>query len=433
MACFGSLMRRLNLVLPVAAAVLMVPCASAQDWPGWRGPTGMGQADVRDLPLIWGGKSHDNVRWKTPLIEDDALVKRDQNQSSPIVVKGRVVVTLSYWPAGVPATQHPEHHVLCFRTTDGRRLWDTQIPPGPWLLKDLRGGYTAPTPASDGERLYVLFGSAVLAGLDLDGKLLWRQEIVPHAFDVAIGTSPVVHNGKVLLACDLLKQSKASSLRAYDGKTGTLLWQQQRPDVDWAHATPVLSRLHGRTQLLLGTANALQGVDPDDGTLLWWCHSTQRIGDTVSPVVGAGLVYGDSGRGGPALAVDPAGSGDLTKTGVRWKLASMPEGFSSPVVVGDLLYRLHSPGVLHCLKMTSGESLYRERLEGIDPAVSPIATADGRIYCASAGKSYVVQAGPTFTILGSGDLGDAARASPAVADGMLFLKGTRNLYCVDKK
>jgi outer membrane protein assembly factor BamB len=152
----------------------------------------------------------------------------------------------------------------------------------------------------------------------------------------------------------------------------------------------------------------------------------------VSPVLGAGLVYCDSGRGGPGLAVDPNGGGDLGNH-VRWKVTSMPEGFSSPVVVGEHLYRLHSPGVLHCLNMATGESLYRERLQGVDPAVSPVATPDGRIYCASAGKSYVVQAGAMFNLLGSSDLGDPAKASPAVAEGRLFLKGGRYVYCIGTK
>jgi outer membrane protein assembly factor BamB len=422
---------RLSLLPVVLLALPPFAAAAEKDWPGWRGPSGMGQAESGGLPLTWGGKARENVLWEVPLIENDAGVKRDQNQSSPIVVGGRVLVTVSYWPAGVPTSQFPEHHVVCFRGADGKRLWDTTVPPGPWLLKDLRGGYTAPTPASDGQRFYALFGSAVLAGLDLDGKLLWRKEITPYAFDVAIGTSPVVYEGTVLLTCD--ETGKASSLRAYEGKTGELKWEQKRPTIDWAHSTPALATIRGKRQLLMGTAQAIQGVDPDTGKVLWWCAGPGRVGDTVTPVYGAGLVYCDSGRGGPGRAVDPLGEGDLTKTNVRWKIANVPEGFSSPVVVDGRLYRLQGPGVLSCVEMATGASLYKERLEGADAAVSPVATPEGLVYCASAGKSYVVKAGPAFAVLGRGDLGDPSRASPAVAGGRLFLKGGRNLYCVGKK
>src|SRR5262245_39536043 len=209
--------------------------ALADNWPGWRGPTGMGQADEKGLPLTWGGPKQENVLWKAPLLPDGA--KPDQNQSSPIVWGERVFVTASWWPAGAGPDRHPEHHVLCFRTADGKRLWDATVPPGPWLLKDLRGGYTAPTPATDGERVYALFGSSALAALDLDGKLLWRKEIAPHFFDVAVGTSPVVHRGTVLVLCDQLREHKASRLLAFDGKTGELKWERKRPEADWAHST----------------------------------------------------------------------------------------------------------------------------------------------------------------------------------------------------
>src|SRR5207244_2315409 len=108
------------------------------------------------------------ILWKALLLDSDK-VRRDQNQSSPIVRGQRVFVTISFWPAGVSEKEYPEHHVQCYRVADGKRLWDVVVAPGPWKLTDLRGGYTAPTPACDGQRLYVWFGSSVLAALDLDG------------------------------------------------------------------------------------------------------------------------------------------------------------------------------------------------------------------------------------------------------------------------
>src|SRR5262245_17455378 len=283
---------------------LLLACAGAAaagNWPGWRGPTGMGQTDEKELPLNWGGPKAENVIWKAPLFADFDKVRLDQNQSSPIVWGERVVVTASHWPAGVGTERHPEHHVLCFRRGDGRQLWDTKVPPGPWLLKGLRGGYTAPTPASDGERVYVLFGSAVLAALDLDGRLLWRKPIVPHQFDVAVGTSPVLYRGKVLLQCDQV--NRQSRLLAFDGRSGELAWEKRRPDTGFSHSTPVVATDRGQVQLLVAASGAVQGVNPANGDVIWWCAAH---GDTASPVLGGpGLVYCDSGRGGPGVAVDP--------------------------------------------------------------------------------------------------------------------------------
>jgi outer membrane protein assembly factor BamB len=404
---------------------------AGENWPGWRGPTGMGQTDEKDLPLSWGGKDQENVLWKVSLFPSDQ-VRRDQNQSSPIVWANRVFVTSSYWPPDVSEKEYPEHHLACFSTQKGAKLWDTVIPPGPWKLTDLRGGYTAPTPACDGTHVYALFGSSVLAAVDFSGKIVWRKEITPFFFDVAIGTSPIIYQNTVIVTCDELRDKKASRLLAFSTQTGEIVWEQART-VDWAHSTPVLAVIGGKTQLLVATANGPQGLDPATGKILWEFSTKERTGDTVSPVLAGNLLYVDSGRGGSGIAIDPTGTGDVSATHLRWKAPVVPEGFSSPVVVGDHLFRLHSPGILSCRKWSTGEEVFKERLMGIDPAISPFVTPNGKIYCASSGKSVVVQAGPKLDLLAENDLGDPSRASPAVAGGRIYLKGSRYLFCIGKK
>ena len=132
------------------------------------------------------------------------------------------------------------------------------------------------------------------------------------------------------------------------------------------------------------------------------------------------------------FAVDPTGTGDVTKTHVKWKLNAMPEGYGSPVIVGEHLYRLHSPETLKCIKAATGETVYAERLPGVNTLSSLVAVGD-RIYCASAGKSYVIKAGAAFEILATNDLGDASPASAAASNGRLYLKGRKSLYCVGEK
>jgi outer membrane protein assembly factor BamB len=410
--------------------VLFVPSlAHAGDWPGWRGPTGQGVSDEKDLPLTWNGKTGENVLWKVRLPGQDGKTKQDQNQSSPAVFMAKVFVTASYWPAEAEqAKVYPEHHVVCYDAADGKQLWDVKVEPGPWKLTDLRGGYTVPTPACDGERVYVVFGSSVIAALTLDGKPVWRKELVPFDFDVAFGASPVLFGETVILQCDGVK--KSSRLVAFDRKTGDVKWEQKRPQNNFSHSTPVVARVGDRVQLLAAASDAVQGVDPADGKLLWWCAGK---GDTVSPVLGGGVVYLDSGRGGPGVAVDPTGTGDVTASHRKWGVGTMPEGFSSPVVVGDYLYRLHNPGTLKCLKLSTGEVVFSERLEGVATAPSPFTTPDGRIYVASAGKTFVLKAGPKLDVLATNDLGDASQASAAVAGGRIYFKGRQYLYCVGKK
>jgi outer membrane protein assembly factor BamB len=402
--------------------------AAGADWPSWRGLTGMGQTDDAKLPLTWSGKSGENVLWKSPLPGTERKAAQDQNQSSPVVQGGRVFVTASYWPGKIDSKRYPEHHVACYDAAGGKLLWDVKVGPGPWLLNDLRGGYTAPTPAADDHGVYVVFGSSVIAAFDRDGKQLWRKEVRPFKFDVALAASPVLFGDTVILQCDEL--DKQSRIIAFDRKTGEVKWEALRPNVGFAHSTPVVAEVGGKKQLLVAASNALQGLDPESGKVIWTCAAS---GDTVSPVMGGGLVYLDSGRGGTGVAVDPTGTGDVTKTHLKWKTERMPQGFGSPVVVGDHLYRLVSPGVLKCLKLSTGEVMYGERLEGVSQHSSPVAAPGGRIYLASAGRTYVVKAGEKFEILATNDLADESPASPAVADGRLYLKGRKMLYCVGEK
>lgn len=418
--------RRAGLGLLLSALVAGV--AAGADWPGWRGPTGMGQVEDKNLPLTWGGKADANVLWKVPLPGVEAAAGQDQNQSSPVVWRGRVYVTASYWPGKVDAKRKPEHHVACYRLADGKQLWDVTVPPGPWLFSDLRGGYTAPTPAADAEHVYVVFGSAVIAALKHDGELVWRKEVVPYKFDVALAASPVLFEGTVLLQCDQL--DRESRLIAYDRKTGEVKWEEKRPKVGFAHSTPVVAPVAAQPQLLVSASNALQGLDPKSGTILWTCEAK---GDTVTPILAGGLVYCDSGRGGPGLAVDPTGAGDVTRTHRKWTIRNVKEGYGSPVASGDYLYRLCNPDLLTCVRLATGEEVYSERLPRVSASASPLATANGRVYFASAGTSYVVKAGPTFDILATNELGDGGPASPAVADGKLILKGRKWLFCVGAK
>lgn len=403
--------------LLLALIACLAPAAHA-DWPQWRGPTGQGQSDATALPLTWDAKTGENVLWKAP------LPKSDNPYSSPIVSGDRVFVTLTM-------NKTREHHVLAFDKSTGKPLWNVTVDPGPWMLTDLRGGYAAPTPCADADRLYVLFGSAVLAALNpADGQILWRKDLPRHDFDVAIGCSPLPFQDTILLQADMVKRQ--SSLIAFDKKTGDIRWEVKRPDVNFAHSTPTLVTVAGKPLMLVAASDALQGVDPTNGQVQWSCKAK---GDTVSPVFADNTAYVDSGRGGPgfAVAVSPDLKGDVSKSALAWSVRQVPEGFGSPIIVGPHLYRLHSPGILKCFKLADGTELYSQRLEGATPAASPIATRDGTLYFASAGRSYVVKPGQTFEQLAVSNLDDPNYASPAVDGDRLYLKGQKFLWCVGGK
>ncbi len=424
----------LGIRLSIFVVLLSVAAARGEDWPQFRGPTGLGYTTQANLPIKWGGVDNENVLWKSPLV--------GEGHASPIVAGERLFVCTARWAEAVKDRKAviPEHHVLCFSTIDGKLLWDAIVEPGPWLRSDFRsgpgGGYAAPTPTTDGQRVFVVFGSSVIAALDFEGRLVWRKEIAPHTFDVTVGSSPVLFEDSVLMLCAMANK-KDSKLIAYDKADGSIRWEAALPQAGFAHSTPVKIDVGGKPQLVIAASGGgegdrgIQGLDPRNGDALWWCRGG---GEAASPAYGAGILYCDNGRGGPGVAIDPSGSGDITKTHIKWRVSQIPEAIGSPIIVGQRVYRLHTPNILKCWRADSGEQVYAQRLERLTSTwASPIADGAGRLYVASAGVSYVIQTGDEFNALAINDLEDPNHASPAVSNGRLFLVGTRHMYCVGAK
>ena len=419
--------------------VISIACRGGQasgdeNWPQFRGPTGLGYTKDAKLPVKWGGKEGKNVLWKSPIV--------GKGHASPIVWGERVFVCTARWDGSVKDRKKviPEQHVLCYRTSDGKLLWDRKVPPGKWLRDDFRsgpgGGYAAPTPTTDGKLLYCAFGSSVVAALDFEGKIVWRKEIVPHTFDVTLGSSPILYRDTLILLCAMAKK-KDSRIVAFNKADGTVNWERKIAPTAFAHSTPVIIRVGQKDQMIVvasGGGDSSQGIqsfDPADGKRLWWCKGQ---GDASSAAFGSGIVYADSGRGGPGTAVAVDGRNNVTKTHVKWTGPRIPEAIGSPIIVGKYVYRLTRNKRVRCWGLADGKEVYSEKLEGISTTwASPIADPDGRIYFASAGKSYVIQSGPKFKVLGVNDLGDGNHPTPAIAGGQIFLVGMKNVYCIGKK
>lgn len=426
--------KRLIPALTVGLLVLSAVVARAgENWPCFRGPTGLGYTDEPNLPLHWDAKDGTNVLWTSPLV--------GQGHASPIVWGDKVFVCTALWaPGAVREAVIPEQHVLCYQVADGKRLWDTLVPPGPWRRNDFRsgpgGGYAACTPTTDGKLVYCVFSSSIIAAIDYDGKIVWKKEIVPFTFDVTIGSSPLLYKDTVLMLCAMAKKED-SRLIAYDKSTGDIKWQAKLPEISFGHASPTLIDVKGKPELLvmgggLGAGDhAMLAVDPDDGHKIW---SVRGTAETASPAYGDGILYFDSGRGGLGTALDPTGTGDLSKTNIKWTLPNVPGGLSSPVIVDKYLYRLCEPNVLRCYDVQTGKPVYTQRLEGLTTTwASPIVDPKGRMFFISAGKGYVIQSGPEYKMLAVNDLGDANHPSPAAAQGKLFFVGMKNVYCVGSK
>ena len=432
----GQETRRASCVVVLCLAVwagsgLVAPTATrAGDWPGWRGPTGCGTTDEKDLVLKWDGKTGEGVAWKTPL--------GGSGHSSPIVWGDRVFVTTvaRQTPEQEKAKEIPDHHFACCQVGDGKLLWKTRIAPGPFHA--YMGAYAAPTPVTDGKAVYSWFGSAVAAAVDVDGKLLWRREVTgeflkkPELLNPVVSASMVLYKDTVIV---LLEQGGgAGFLQAWDKSTGEVKWERKR-DKDkctQCNTTPLLIDVQGKPQLVILASQVLQSVNPADGEPLWWC--TAARGFASSPLYSSGLIYADLGEDKSALAVDPAGQGDVTATHVKWKVPSVTGVWGSAVADGEYVYRADESSDITCRSLTTGKKVYTETLPNVSPQASPIATADGRIYFVGAGKSYVIKAGPKFEVIGGGHVGGwDIGASPAVSGGRIFVRDGEALYCIGRK
>jgi outer membrane protein assembly factor BamB len=298
----------------------------AENWAGWRGPAGMGITEDKNLPLKWDGKTGENVIWKSPL--------GGIGNSSPILWGGKVFVTISRKQTNKEqdAKEVPEHWVACFQASDGKELWRTAVAQGHYARG--YGIYAVPTPVTDGERIYSWFSSGVFAALDFDGKVVWRDEVPddsPKHIDGMVN-SPILYKDTVIRISNVLQPDAKGTVQALDKKTGAVKWEKPLVKSGIANASPLLLKVGDVEELLIPSGNALDAINPADGSPIWTVK--RRMGD-LSPVFSNGILFTDS-PGGPAMAIDPVGKGDITKTNVKWKVDKTPGSyaFASPVISG---------------------------------------------------------------------------------------------------
>jgi outer membrane protein assembly factor BamB len=216
--------------------------------------------------------SPDVLRWRTPL---------DYGHSTPIICNDRIFLT-TYRPA------NKELATLALAVDTGRILWK-QIAPAATIeeFNQMTGSAAQATPACDGERLYVFFGSCGLICYDLQGKQLWEHRMGPFQDEYGSASSPVLVDDKVIIQQD---HDANSFLMALDSKSGKVLWKSERPNAVRSYSTPAVWTHNGRKELLVAGAVELAGYDPSDGKRLWWTFGLARI-VIPTPVPSGDMVY----------------------------------------------------------------------------------------------------------------------------------------------
>jgi outer membrane protein assembly factor BamB len=393
---------------------------SGDRWPEFRGPGGDGQAAGTHVPLTWS--ETENVVWKTAL--------HGRSFSSPVVWDDQIWMTTA-------TEDGAELYAVCVDARTGEivfdlRVFDVAQPPEIAQYNS----FASPTPAIEEGRVYVSWGSFGLACLDTaTGDVVWSRRDLECNHYRGPGSSPVLFDNMLIQDYDGYDFQYVVAL---DKRTGDTIWRTDRRnvyetdngDLKKAFATPVIIDVEGRPQLISPAAQATFAYDPYTGEELWYVRYPQHSSAT-RPLFANGLLFMSTGFSkAQMIAVRPTGSGDVTETHVVWSEPKQMPSKPSPLLVGDRLYVISDDGVASCLEAATGKRVWTARVGG-NYSASPI-YANGRIYLFSAeGKTTVFAPGSDYEPLAENQLDDGFMASPAVADGALFLRTQTHLYRIE--
>lgn len=437
----------------LCAALILVPAWCAE-WPQFRGPAAAGVSDDARLPDSWDVETGKNLHWKKEL---PGLA-----HASPIVWGDRIFIATAVssragatfkpglYGDGTASDDNSTHkwQVLCLDRKTGRTLWTSTAYEGaPKEKRHIKSTYASSTPATDGKIVVALFGSQGLYAFDFEGKLIWKKDlgrIDAGAYDApdyewGTASSPVVHGGLVYVQCD---QQKGSFLLAADAATGETRWKSERDELpSWA--TPAIYTGGGREELVTNAPKFIRGYDPKTGKELWRLGGSSKI-TAPTPIYSRDLIYVASGRRpeAPIFAIKPGASGTITlaegqssNAAVAWSKQQRGSYMPTPLLYQGLFYVLGNAGILDCYDAASGEEIYRSRIPhaGSGFSASPVASR-GRIYLSSEdGDIFVVQAGREFKLLGRFGMGEPLMATPALAGGMMYVRGEKHLFAIGRK
>ncbi len=404
-------MQSTRLQLLVLIAIVLTAAAGA-DWLRFRGDST--SAAAGDPPLAWNVETGENIAWRAEL--------SGRGTSSPIVVRGSVIVTASSGP------RDARLHVLAFDAASGEKRWERRFWATGRTLHHPMTAVATNTPASDGERIYAFYSSNDLVCFDLDGNLQWFRGLA-HDYpaagnDAGMASSPVVSGDTVIVQIESQGESFASGL---DKHTGEDRWRIKRKPLPTWSSPVTMQDAKGREIVLLQSADRLTAHEPATGNELW-SYASNTDGITSSVVARNAIYLPTAGAGIRALEL----SAEAQTPRVLWTQNKLNFGSASPVLFGDKIYTINRAGVLNCGRASNGEVLWQLRLKGAFWS-TPIA-ASGRLYAANdAGEVQVVRLDDKKgEVVSTNALGEPLLASPAAADGALYYRSEKHLWKIAK-
>jgi outer membrane protein assembly factor BamB len=436
------------------AVLLTLPAAlgaQGKNWPSFRGAQAAGVADGHPTAVQWDATKPENILWK---VEVPGLAL-----SSPVVWGDRIFLTtaISSDPnakfrhglygdvAPSPDVTRHTWKVYALDKLNGKILWERTAHEGaPKSKRHPKSSQATPTPATDGKHVVAFFGSEGLYTYDFTGKLLWKKDLGALSagwfydpdYEWGYGASPIIYKNLVIVQCDIQKDSFVA---AFDLKTGKEVWRTQRDEIpSWG--TPTVYIGSPRDELITHATKYIRAYDPVTGKELWRLGPNSEV-TTPTPIIAHGLIIVTNGYRSiqPIYAIRPGGTGDLTLQGdaessefIAWSKKRGGPYTPTPVIYGDYMYVCTNNGVLTVYEAKTGKQVYQQRIAGRGGAfsASPFA-ADGKIYFPSEdGEIFVIKAGPQYELLATNPMGEVLMASPAVSEGVIFVRGLKHLFAI---
>jgi outer membrane protein assembly factor BamB len=425
-------MTRRLLLTAALAGLAFAPLASAENWPQWRGPHFDGHSAETGLPTAWGPDK--NVVWKLPM--------PGRGECTPCVWGDRIFLTSE---AGT------EIVLLCVGT-DGKERWRKPLANAGGAKNGPEGASDASASCStDGKHVWSYVGgkrTGKLSCHDVDGTLAWEKNLQEYGkFDIQFGThwTPVLYQGRLYLQ---VMHRAAELVVALDAATGKEIWKvpakgegrkgTESPDV-YASATFWVGE--GGSLLITHGNDTCAALRLDDGAEVWRVTGLNPDGNRAwrfvsCPMVSPDLIVVPSCKNGPTVGINPVGAKGEIGPGSPaelWRIKPTPDVLA-PLRVGDIVYLLNNQ-TLTAVDAKTGKQVYQKALEAKQRIYrSNLVVADGKIYIIGReGIAFVIQAGKEFKVLGTSDLKDTVYASPAVANGRLYIRTFGTLYCIGTK
>ncbi len=386
---------------------------AAQEWTRFRGPDGTGIGLGESIPVSF---SEADYLWNVKL--------PGPGHSSPVLWGNRLFVTCTH-------DANEQREVVCLDARSGETIWSTTMPFTPYR-HNMRNSFAASTPAVDAEHVYINWisgGEFVALALDHAGNRIWRRTMGEFGARHGAGASPIAMNGLMILGNDNMKTSFLAGL---DGKTGETVWEITRNSKMTSYSTPAVFRpKNGPPEVVfLNEANGMTGIDPASGRKMWESDKLFTLKSVASPVVAGNIIFATAGSGGGGKESAALRLGEKpTDPTVAWELNRSLPYVPTPIAIGEHLYIPSDGGVMTCVVAATGEQVWQKRLDG-EFYASPVCV-NGRIYNTTRdGKVIVLEAGPVYKVLAKNTLPERTDATPAIANGRMYIRTLNHLICI---